>query len=55
MSWWQSGVKGVVSSKSGVGVEAIFFADFDTPWCQFCTRMTEMSDLTIEKKLDLII
>ena len=33
-------------------VEAIFFADFETPWCQFCTRMTEMSDLAIEEKLD---
>ena len=32
-------------------VEAIFFADFETPWCQFCTRMTEMSDLAIEEKL----
>ena len=28
-------------------VEAIFFAEFETPWCQFCTRMTEMSDLSI--------
>ena len=24
-----------------------FCADFETPWCQFCTRMTEMSDLAI--------
>ena len=22
-----------------------FFSDFETPWCQFCTRMPEMSDL----------
>ena len=22
-----------------------FFADFETPWCQICTRMPEMSDL----------
>ena len=21
------------------------FADFETPWCQFCTKMPEMSDL----------
>ena len=33
-------------------VEAIFFADFLIPWCQFCTRMTEMSDLAIEEKLE---
>ena len=33
-------------------VEAIFFADFETLWCQFCTRMTDMSDLAIEEKLE---
>ena len=33
-------------------LEAIFFADFETTWCQFCTRMTEMSDLAIEEKLE---
>ena len=30
-------------------VEAIFFADFETPWCKFCTRMPEMSDLSFRK------
>ena len=33
-------------------VEVFFFADSETPWCQFCTRMTEMSDLAIEEKLE---
>ena len=23
----------------------LFFADFETTWSQFCTKMTEMSDL----------
>ena len=57
---WQIGLVGKVAGISIVGlvlwvqypVEAIFFfADFQTPWCQFCTRMTEMSDLSIYEKL----
>ena len=52
---WQIGWVGKVAGNLIVGlvlwvqypVEAIFFADFETPWCQFCTRMTEMSDLSI--------
>ena len=34
---------GVVSSIPSGG--NFIFADFKTPWCQFCTKMPEMSDL----------
>ena len=34
---------GVVSSILTGG--KLFFADFETPWCQFCVKMIEMSDL----------
>ena len=34
---------GVASSIPSGG--NFIFADFETPWCQFCTKMPEMSDL----------
>ena len=47
---WMGKVAGILIG--GVGVVSsipsggnFIFADFETPWCQFCTKMPEMSDL----------
>ena len=43
---------GVVSSIPSGG--NLFFADFETPRCQFCTKMPEMSDLCYLGKNSII-
>ena len=43
---------GVVSSIPSGGI--FIFADFETSWCQFCTKMPEMSDLYYLGKLDCV-
>ena len=43
---------GVVSSIPSGG--NFIFADFETPQCQFCTKMQEMSDLCYLGKTRLI-
>ena len=44
-------IAAVVSSNPSGG--NFIFADFETPWCQFCTKMPEISDLCYLGKTQL--